>query len=249
MNAARRERRWGLFAGACGLLAVVATIAAVPVAASDTLQARGRPDDLSFLVSVGQSGAGQIAALALRLAGAALVIPLAWFYFAATHRRAPEHRAWVPVLATTALVVLAASTAIGFFEIGAVARDFVAHGPHTPDQATHVLREARGHGLLRAANLTNIGGSLLLGIWLSIASFEAMRVGLVTRFLGFYGVATGLATAITFPAAPALQAAWFGSLAILALGWWPGGRPAAWATGQAEPRDQLPETRGAHGHS
>jgi hypothetical protein len=86
----------------------------------------------------------------------------------------------------------------------------------------------------------------LFGIWVSVTSFEAMRVGLVTRFLGVFGLGAGIVTAVGLPIGSSLFLAWIGSLGVLALGYWPGGRPPAWAAGRAVALDEPPR-RGRSG--
>ncbi|MBS1879294.1 MAG: hypothetical protein JST31_07265 [Actinobacteria bacterium] len=60
----------------------------------------------------------------------------------------------------------------------------------------------------------------------------AMRVGLLTRFWGSLGMALGVASLIL---APEFSLIFFIYLGLLALGRLPGGRPPAWAAGEAVP--------------
>lgn len=227
------ERRWGLLAGALGLFSVIATIASVPVAATDVAQTVGDPNDLTLLISIGNSGSGQFSAMVLRLLAVACLIPFALFAYKATKGRNPEHPSYIPIIGIVAFCVVGGATAVGFFEVREVARDFVASGAQTRARAETVLDDARGEGLLRAANVFQLIGGVLFGIWISLSSMEAARVGLLTRFLGIFGIGAGVTTAIGFPVASALFLAWLGSFAILAVGYWPGGRPETWETGRA----------------
>jgi hypothetical protein len=243
------ERRWGRPAGAGAVLSVVATIAAVPVAATDVAQKVGDPNDLTFLTSIGQSGGGQVAAMLLRLFSILILIPLTLFLYRAVRGRSPEHSPFIPLLGVVAFVVVAVSTAIGFFEVREVARDFVASGSQTLSRAEVTLSDARGEGMLQVANVMQIIGGALFGLWISITSLEVMRVGLLTRFLGIFGIGAGVATVIGIPVGTALFLAWLGSLGLMAFGYWPGGRPAAWDTGHAvswQENDQI-ERRQRHG--
>lgn len=227
------ERRVGKVAGVCAILAAVATMAAVPVAASDVVQHSGDSNDLTLLRDIGNSGGGQVAAMVLRVAGIALLVPFAWFIFRATKGRNPQHSRYIPILGVVAFVIVGVSTVIGFYEVRDTAREFVASGPQTLKRAESMLDDARGGGLLRVANIAQVVGGLLFGIWISLTSLEAGRVGLLNRFLGIFGIGAGVSTAIGIPVGPALFLAWIGSLGLLAVGYWPGGRPPAWETGQA----------------
>ena len=60
-----------------------------------------------------------------------------------------------------------------------------------------------------------------------------MRVGLLTRLMGYIGIVAG-AMLVLFPL-PVVQIFWMGALGALFFGRWPGGDPPAWRTGKAEP--------------
>jgi hypothetical protein len=76
-------------------------------------------------------------------------------------------------------------------------------------------------------------GSLTLAVGLVLVSLNAMRVGLLTRVMGYIGIVSG-AMLILFPL-PVVQIFWMGALGVLFFGRWPGGEPPAWRTGRAEP--------------
>ena len=67
-------------------------------------------------------------------------------------------------------------------------------------------------------------------------SLNAMRVGLLTRFMGVLGIITGALQILPFGGPlPVVQCFWLLLLALLFLGRWPNGQPPAWRTGNAEP--------------
>src|SRR3954447_13537047 len=76
-------------------------------------------------------------------------------------------------------------------------------------------------------------GTLALAVGLVLVSLNALRVGLLTRMLGYIGIASG-AMMILFPL-PIVQIFWLGAFGVIALGRWPGGELPAWETGQAVP--------------
>lgn len=76
-------------------------------------------------------------------------------------------------------------------------------------------------------------GSLTLAVGLVLVSLNAMRVGILTRLLGYIGIVAG-AMLVLFPL-PVVQIFWMGALGALFFGRWPGGNPPAWRTGKAEP--------------
>ena len=75
-------------------------------------------------------------------------------------------------------------------------------------------------------------------------SLNAMRVGLLTRFMGVLGIITGVLQILPFGGPlPVVQCFWMLMLSILFLGRWPSGNPPAWQTGRAEPWPSSAELR------
>ena len=75
-------------------------------------------------------------------------------------------------------------------------------------------------------------------------SLNAMRVGLLTRFMGVLGIITGVLQILPFGGPlPVVQCFWMLMLSILFLGRWPSGNPPAWRTGRAEPWPSSAELR------
>jgi hypothetical protein len=68
-----------------------------------------------------------------------------------------------------------------------------------------------------------------------VICLNAMRVGLLTRFMGVLGIICGalIVLPILSPL-PIVQTFWLGAMALLLTGRWPNGVPPAWRTGQVE---------------
>ena len=78
----------------------------------------------------------------------------------------------------------------------------------------------------------------LLGLTFAIVytALWALRTGLLTRFWGAFGIAVGAIFAISFGTElTVLGFVWFIYVGLLLAGWVPGGRPPAWAAGEARP--------------
>jgi hypothetical protein len=93
-------------------------------------------------------------------------------------------------------------------------------------------------GIAKSAQPTQIVGLLgafALAAALIVLSINAMRVGLLSRVLGYIGVFAAVVTIIPLFPAPVVLWFWLGALAALISGRWPGGRPPAWESGEAEP--------------
>lgn len=175
---------------------------------------------------------------ALGLLGLALT--LSFLYRAAKARR-PESS---PATRITALVggVLAAVGGVAYAIILSVkAHQFVTQGTQTYLQANHLISNAAVAGLQYAGLI----GSLLLAIAFVLVAMNAMRVGLLTKFLGYLGMVAAAASLFLIGSAPALlvEVFWLLAVAYLLAGRWPGGDPRAWVSGQAEPWPTAAEIR------
>ena len=83
-----------------------------------------------------------------------------------------------------------------------------------------------------------------LALAIVFVSLNAMRVGLLTRFMGVLGIITGVLQVLPFGGPlPVVQCFWLLMLAVLFSGRWPGGAPPAWRTGNAEPWPSSAEIR------
>jgi hypothetical protein len=97
------------------------------------------------------------------------------------------------------------------------------------ETAADAISEASTRGVATGFGL---GGRLGLAIALLYSSLWAMRTGLLTRFWGSLGMALGVAALLL---RVEFTTIFFLYLALLLLGKLPGGRPPAWAAGEAVP--------------
>jgi len=86
--------------------------------------------------------------------------------------------------------------------------------------------------LLKIGQFAGLAGGLSLVVGLLYVGLWSMRTGLLTRFWGSLGMAVGFASIIGFSP---LAFIWFIYIGLLLLGVLPGGRPPAWAAGEAIP--------------
>jgi len=97
------------------------------------------------------------------------------------------------------------------------------------DEAANAVADQGGTSIAFGLGL---GGRLGLAFALLYCCLWAMRTGLLTRFWGSLGMAMGVAALLLLIQ---LTFVWFLYFALLVAGWVPGGRPPAWASGEAEP--------------
>jgi hypothetical protein len=126
---------------------------------------------------------------------------------------------------------------------GIAANDFVSHGSQTFPEANVLL----GRPSLLIPQIANYLGLFLVAIALVLVSLNAMRVGLLTKFLGYLGMIGGVLTIIPLVPIPIVEAYWLLALAYLLSGRWPSGVPPAWSSGRAEPWPSTQQLRAARG--
>lgn len=97
------------------------------------------------------------------------------------------------------------------------------------EEATSAISDASTHG---AAIGFGFGGRIGLAFALIYSCLYAMRTGLLTRFWGSLGMALGVAALLLLVQFTMI---WFIYFGLLLLGRLPGGRPPAWAAGEAIP--------------
>jgi hypothetical protein len=134
------------------------------------------------------------------------------------------------------------------------AHQFVHQGSQTYEQANHLTTGAS----LPVLQTLDIAAQFALQIGIALIALNAMRVGLLTRFMGYVGIVVGVAGMLLIgsPPAVAIEIFWLLALAALFLGRWSGGEPPAWRTGRAEPwpspqelREQRMKAGGADGRA
>jgi len=112
---------------------------------------------------------------------------------------------------------------------GAAAISHCAAEKREDDEATNAIS---GASVRKVAEGFQFGGGLALAFALVYSCLNALRTGLLTRFWGSLGIALGVAAGLGLFQFTLL---WFVYFGLLAAGWVPGGRPPAWAAGEAIP--------------
>jgi hypothetical protein len=90
----------------------------------------------------------------------------------------------------------------------------------------------KGTSIRTIAEAIQLSGLLALAFALIYCCLKGMRAGLLTRFWGALGIAIGAASIFGLFQ---LGILWFIYFGLLVAGWLPGGRPPAWAAGEAVP--------------
>jgi hypothetical protein len=168
--------------------------------------------------------------LLIALGGFVGFVGVAWsvgFLGVAARARQPTLRRFVIYLPIVGGVVLGVSVLMSQIASIGVVDDFLS-GPRTVQQATEA-----DNGVIVFATLLYRLGTLVLAVGTFLVALNAMRTGLLTRMLGYIGIASG-AMLVLVPL-PIVQIFWLGSIGFVLLGRWPGGDTPAWETGSAVP--------------
>jgi hypothetical protein len=169
-------------------------------------------------------------------------LALGWaltYLAAAVRARRPEFPRVLLYLPLIGGALQALSTILAAFGTNAAIGSFL-DGPRTVDAAIDITAS----GLTVFASVLGLPGALALALAIVFVSLNSMRTGLLTRFMGVLGIITGVLQILPFGGPlPVVQCFWLVMLAVLFAGFWPGGAPPAWRTGNAEPWPSSAEIR------
>jgi len=186
-------------------------------------------------------GRDLIGAIASGLGSLALAWTL-WYLWGSTRAREPNAKpTFTGIIAIVGGVVSGVSVIWYVIAYGIQAHHFVSHGSQTYPEANALLTTP----WLVIPQITNDLGLLLVAVALVLVSLNAMRFGLLTRFLGYLGIIAGVLTIIPLVPIPIVEAYYLLALAYLFSGRWPSGVPPAWTSGRAEPWPKTPRERPA----
>jgi hypothetical protein len=187
----------------------------------------------AFAVDVGQHPALPIAgAVFYGLGSLAIYFVMAYLFRAARARR-PGMQQIALVMAAIGAVGYGLGRAVAEIARYLGARDFV----HAADKTNSAATDALSPTATLVGQLVWETAALSLGFAIAMISLNAMRVGLLSRFMGVLGVIVGVAVAPILPIDQqgVIRVLWLAALGMLLLGRWPSGMPKAWVTGEAEP--------------
>jgi MFS family permease len=180
-----------------------------------------------------------VASIVLAIAAGAIGLAMSHLYRSVKARRPELPRAIViALIAGSVLLAIAGLTqAIG---LSSEASTFAGATHQTADAASNALSAP----VINASRWLQALGVFGLGIAFVLLALNAMRVGLLTRFMGVLGIIVGVLFIIPIGSPlPLVQTFWLIALGALFLGRWPSGLPPAWVTGQAQPWPTQQELR------
>jgi hypothetical protein len=216
--------------------AVIAFVAALLTVASQLLLVSGvhaPVNELTLdLIAQSQRTTLDIVGGALDMAALLGIAALLYWLHRISSARRPEFKAIVRYVAVVG-AVLAAVMAISYtIVIAHKSHEFVTTGTQGYPEANRLTDS----GFVVALPLLLEFGTLLLAIGCIWTSLSAMRVGLITRLVGYVGIIAG--ALYLFPIqglVPIVQGFWLGAIAVTLSRRWPSGDPPAWESGVAVP--------------
>ena len=189
----------------------------------------GPDDESEFLLRFEDDRAYLIVSIAAQALSFLLLAGALYYLLRAARHRRPETPRFVTPLLVIGPVLLAVGGMINNIALADVADEFVSSGARTNARAEDLLEGNVVGGSLQA------GGVLCVALSFVLVSLNAMRAGLLSRFMGILGIIVGVLYVL--PLLPGgqsfVQLFWLGALAVLFLGRWPGGRGPAWEMGEA----------------
>jgi hypothetical protein len=246
---------------AAGLSALGAALLTIAGSLITGLALTGLPDyderTLSVLDTLGRAASGQEAA-AGRLAAQTLYLgdhatlpilgsllfgigtlllfpPMAYLFRAIRARR--------PAFGQLALILLAAGVvAFGIGRTAAELARYICAAGFEGGSNSEAADALEGSAFLIGRVVWQTG-ILALGFAFVLICLNAMRTGLLTRFMGILGVIVGATFVLPLDQQGIIRVFWIAALGALILGRWPSGVPRAWTEGVAAPWPTQQEIR------
>ena len=232
------EARLGKLAAAAALGSAAIGAAALVVRVGTT----GAPSSKQreTLIRVDEHQSEFLLSFGLQAASYALLAAALLYLLRATAHRRPELPRFTPVLLLLAPVLLAVGGLLDQLDLNSVADEFISSGARSEARAEDLLENRAVVG-----GAVFFGGTLCLALSFVLLSLNAMRAGLLSRFMGVLGVIVG--GLLVLPLLPGgqtvVQIFWVAALGMLFLGRWPGGRGPAWETGEPIPWPSAADAR------
>jgi hypothetical protein len=171
------------------------------------------------------------------LTGLALV-----YLYAATKGRRPITPKIAKYTALYGAIAVALVAIVSSVVLAINAHDFLAG----TDRSHDAVKDVQTKGLIVAIQSIGIAAQLAVAFAFVMVSLNAMRAGLLTRFMGVLGIISGALFILQFgQPLPVVQCFWLVALAALFLRKWPNGMPPAWTSGEAMPWPSQQEIREA----
>jgi hypothetical protein len=226
------EARWAVPAAIASFGAALLLVISATLFFPKDRKGIGRIADL--LLSIDQQSGSYLGQAILTALAALLLLGVFYYLFRAIQLRGGGVPHWFVYLVYAAPVLFALGAVVAALHAVDAADEFASGTAIRGDSANERARDLLSTSpLIIAAQTAGTVGVAFLFVMLPL---RARRVGLLTPFMGVIGAVAGALIVFQLAGVSAIvQGFWLGALGLLFLGRWPGGRGAAWASGEAEP--------------
>ena len=230
-----RESRYGRTAGVLGILGVLCVLAPSFIGLGSEFNTAAQ-DAYAERFELFDANKGEIlAAQALQAIGLILFAPPLFFLFQAAADRSSAVRRSLIGLTVVGPLFFGFALVLFFVAYNSATPTFIDGAPAGGDLnqfAEDTLTEESTWGAYLGLQLA---AALSLVFAVVYTSLQAMRVGLLTRFLGTLGMALGVGFLLFGPLGPLALGLFIVTISLLIADLWRGERPPAWETGEAIP--------------
>ncbi len=228
------ESRWALPAALCAFGGAALFIASTVIAQNGVVSVANNSD---FLRQFDDARGTMLGAAMLNAAALVLLAPVLYYLFHAASTRAAAVRNALVGVVVAGPLFFALANVLQFIALSGAATEFATPGGGAGipvgEYAQDLIEGQTTYGFAQGFSLA---GLLAMVIGIIYTALWAMRVGLVTRFFGTFGMALGASLILLAQAfsllALMLWAVWLG---LIYLGKVPGGRAPAWDAGESVP--------------
>ncbi len=176
-----------------------------------------------------------VPAIATALAAVALL-----FLYLSTKARNPQLSKAPVIAAVAGAVLVIVPTLVGTVSLALDVGAFTS----AANQSEQAARDVLDSTVVAAAYSLAQLGAWAVGLAFVLTALNAMRVGLLTRFMGVLGIIAGALFLLPLDGQlPFVKIFWLLALGALFLARWPGGMPPAWVTGEPQPWPTQQELR------
>ena len=234
------EDRWGPRTGIAalvsGVLIIGGFIYSIAVAHSTNSK-----NHATQLLQVDKYPSDTVVPAILGAAGLILLPAVLAFLYKAVRYRKPDMTPIALYLAVVGPILLAIASVLYQGDLVSTAHDFakLPEAQQTVKKADHLLKTGAYPIYGIVVPLT----ALSMAVAFVLINLNAMRVGLITRFLGIIGMIAGVLSVLFGGGTQILTLFWLGAIGLILINRWPGGRGPAWETLDAQPWPSRMEER------
>jgi hypothetical protein len=201
-----------------------------------SVAAKDRPDDdRGKLLHFHDHATGMYVGTALLSVGVLASGFALLFLYNATKGRRPETISAARITTIAGPVVFAISQVGLQIALLPKASDYAKDYPEGGKAAVAAAKDVLDQSALQVFATLTLAAQIALGFAFVLISLNAMRAGLLTRFVGILGVLVGVLFVLPLLPSPIIMSFWLLAIALLFIGRAPGGVPPAWTSGKAVP--------------